>query len=68
MELLTRKHQESYENAKIWFICKKKKLKINIWKRENTIKLEIIVIIQGSKELLLIEYVIQNIVYLKNFL
>ena len=30
MKLLTKEQQESYENAKIFFICKKKKLKLNI--------------------------------------
>ena len=36
MKLLRNKQQESYENAKLCYICKKKKkkneLKINIWK------------------------------------
>ena len=39
-----------------------KKLKINTWKIKNIIQLEIIVIIQGSKEMLDIAYVIENIV------
>ena len=30
MKLLTKEQQESYENAKICYICKKKKLKINM--------------------------------------
>ena len=42
MKLLTEKQQESYENAKICFICKKK-LKINIGKI-SIVKLEIIAI------------------------
>ena len=42
MKLLTKKQQESYENAKICFICKKK-LKLNIGKI-SIVKLEIIAI------------------------
>ena len=47
MKLLTKELLESYENAKICYICKKS-LKINIWKIENVVKLEIIIIIQGN--------------------
>ena len=36
----------------------KKNLKINIWKIKNIVKLEIIVIIQGNIEVLLIVYII----------
>ena len=57
MKLLTKEQQESYENAKIWYICKEN-LKINIWKIKNIIKLEIIVIIQWNIEVLHIAYVI----------
>ena len=47
MKLLTNKKQESIGNAKICYICKekfedkylKKKLKINIWKIRNIVKL-----------------------------
>ena len=36
MKLLTKERQESYENAKICYICKKKEIiKISIWKIEN---------------------------------
>ena len=44
---LTKEQQESYENAKICYICK-----------ENIVKLEIIVIIQGNMEVLHIANVI----------
>ena len=67
MKLLTKEQQESYENAKISYICKKK-LKINIWKIKNIAKLVIIAIIQENIEVLHIAYVIQNIVFLKKFL
>ena len=50
VKLLTREQQESYENAKICYICKKK-LKVNIRKIENIVKIEIIVIIQEHIEL-----------------
>ena len=46
----------------------KKNLKISIWKIKNTIKLEIIVFIQGSIELLHTAYVIDNTIYLKKSL
>ena len=57
IKFLTKEQQESYENAKNCYICKRK-LKINIWKIRIIIKLEIIVIIQGSIEVLRIAYVI----------
>ena len=37
-------------------------------KKQNIVKLEIIVIIQGNIEVLRVAYVIQNIVYLEKFL
>ena len=43
MKLLTKEEQESYENVKICYICKKE-MKMNIWKIKNIIKLEVIVI------------------------
>ena len=46
----------------------KKKLKINMWKIKNIAKLEITTIIQGNIQVPWIAYVIQNIVYLKEFL
>ena len=49
-------------------ILVKKNLKISIWKIKNTIKLEIIVFIQGSIELLHTAYVIDNTIYLKKSL
>ena len=50
---------ESYQNAKICYICKTlKKLKINVLKIENIIKLERIVIIQVNIGVLHIAYVI----------
>ena len=68
MKLLTKELQESYKNAKKKFIFVSKKLKIDIWKINNVVKLEIIVIIQGNKEVQRISYVIQNVLYLKKFL
>ena len=46
----------------------KKKLKINIWKIKNIVKIRIIVIIQTNIEVLHIAYVIKNIVYLKKLI
>ena len=57
MKLFTKELQKSYENAKICYICKKK-LKINICKIKNIVKLEILVIIQEDIEVLHIAYVI----------
>ena len=57
MKLLTKDQQESYENAKICYICKKK-LKMNMRKIKNIVKLAIIAIIQGSIKLLCKAYVI----------
>ena len=51
MKLLTKEQKEWYKNAKICHICKKN-FKINKWKIRNIVKLEIIVIIQGNKEVL----------------
>ena len=48
MKLLTKEQQESYENARIRYICKKK-LKTNVWKIKN------IVIIQENIKVLHIE-------------
>ena len=47
MKLLTKQQQESYENAKICYISKKK-LKTKISNIKIIVKLEIIVIIEGS--------------------
>ena len=68
MKLLTKELQESYKNAKKKFIFVSKKLNIDIWKINNVVKLEIIAIIQGNKEVQRISYVIQNVLYLKKFL
>ena len=57
MKLLTKEQQESYENAKICYICKEK--------FKNIVKLEITVIIQKNKEVLHKAYVIYNIKHLK---
>ena len=46
MKLLTKEHHESYENAKTCYICKKKFENDYL---EDEKKLEIIIIIQGSK-------------------
>ena len=57
MKLLTKEQQESYENAKICYICKEK-FKNRYMKDKKYLKLEIIVIIQGNMEVLRIAYVI----------
>ena len=49
------------------FANKTSKIKINIWKIKNMVKLEIIFIIQGNIEMLHIAYVIWNILCLKKF-
>ena len=57
MKLLTKEQQESYENAKICYICKEK-FENRYMKDKKYLKLEIIVIIQGNIEALRIAYVI----------
>ena len=57
MKLLTKEQQESYENAKIRYICKEK-FENKYLKDKNIAKLEIIVIIQENIEMLWIAYVI----------
>ena len=52
MKLLTKEQQESYENAKICYICKEK-IENNL---KNIVKLEVIVIIQKNVEVLYIAY------------
>ena len=64
MKSLTKEKQELYANTNI---CKEK-FENKYLKDKNIVKLEIIVIIQGSIEVLCIECVIQNIVCLKKFL
>ena len=49
IKLLTKRQQESYENAKIYYISKNK-LKKKISNIKIIVKLEIIVIIQGNIE------------------
>ena len=56
VKLLTNEQKELYENTKRSYICKS--LKINMLKIKNIIKLQIIVIIQVTKVLLQITYVI----------
>ena len=53
-ELLTKEQQESYENAKLCYICKEKFE--NKYLRDEI--LEIIVILQGNIEMVRIAYVI----------
>ena len=55
--LLTKEQQESCGNAK-YVVFVKKDLKINIWKINNIVKLNIIVIMQENIEVLLIAYTI----------
>ena len=57
MKLLTSKHENSYDNVKS-FIIVKKSLKINILKIKNTLKSEIIFVMQVNKEVLHIAYVV----------
>ena len=57
MALITKEQQESYQNAKICYICKEK-LESKYLKKQNIVKLEVIVIIQGKKEVLCRAYVI----------
>ena len=54
MKLLAKEQQESYENAKICYICKEKFEKKYL-KDKNIVKLEIIIIIQENIEVLHIE-------------
>ena len=47
MKLLTKEQQESYENAKLCYICNEK-FENQYVKDKNIVKFEIIVIMQGS--------------------
>ena len=58
MKLLTKELQESYENAKICYICKGKFETKKKKDKKIIVKLEIIDIIQGNIEVLCIAYVI----------
>ena len=53
MKLLTKEQQESYENAKICYICKGK-FENKYLKDKKYCKLEITIIIQGNIEVLCI--------------
>ena len=55
MKLATKEQQESYENAKICYICKEK---FESKKIRNIVKLEIIAIIQENTEVMCVAYVI----------
>ena len=66
VKLLKKEQNESYESIKTAYNCKEK-IKNKYLKSKVIIKLEIIVIIQGNREVLLIAYVIWNIMYLKKF-
>ena len=57
MKLLTKGQQESFENAKICHICKEK-FENKYLKDTNTVKLEIIAIMQENIKVLPIAYVI----------
>ena len=57
MKLLTKEQQESFENAKICHICKEK-FENKYLKDTNTVKLEIIAIMQENIKVLPIAYVI----------
>ena len=58
MKLLTKELQESYENAKICYICKGKFESKKKKDKKIIVKLEISDIIQGNIEVLCIAYVI----------
>ena len=58
MKLLTNEQQESYESAKICYICKEKLEDKYDQDKKNITKLEIIVVIQENIEVLPITYVI----------
>ena len=62
MEPLTNEEKESYENHKICYIAKK-----NLVLIKNTVKSEIIVIIQENTEKLLIVFAIYAIKYRERF-
>ena len=55
MTLITTEQQESYQNAKICYICKET-LESKYLKKQNIVKLEVIVIIQAKKEVLCMAY------------
>ena len=57
MKLLTNEQQESYEIAKICYICKEN-FENRYMKDKKYCKSKIIVIIQGNTEVLTIQYVI----------
>ena len=57
MKLLTKGQQESFENAKVCHICKEK-FENKYLKDTNTVKLEIIVIMQENIKVLHIAYMI----------
>ena len=57
LKLLTKEQQESYENAKIYYICKDIFEKKTFEDKKNIVSLEIIVIIQGNIEVLYIAQV-----------
>ena len=63
MKLLTKKHQESYENTKFCYISKKS-LKINMLKLKNIEQLGMIVIVQVKIKVLHISHINQRMVYL----
>ena len=56
MKLLTKEQQESYENAKICYICREK-IGNKYVKDKKYRKVKIIVIIQGNIEVLFMVYV-----------
>ena len=62
IKLSTKEHQESYENAKICYICKDKyEGKYAKDKKKHIVKIEVVVIIQENIEVL-------HILYPKKFL
>ena len=58
MKLLTKEQEESYENARICYVYQEKFENKYLKEKNNFVKLEIIVMIQGNIEVLRIAYVI----------
>ena len=61
INLSTKEHQESYENAKICYICKDKYEGKYAKDKKHIVKIEVVVIIQENIEVL-------HILYTKKFL
>ena len=60
MKLLINEQQKLHDDVKNGYICKEK-FEINMLKIKNIVKLGIIVVIQGNREVLHIAYIIWSI-------